>query len=101
MDAYKIALNVTSRKELNRLYHFLVKNNFPIIPSPRYPQVQEVEKNLAKVVFIVSSRGLKILEQGGYPVEIVKDFSDEIDPRDYVSKTNRFKAQLEKLKKSS
>ncbi len=100
MDAYKIKLNVTSRKELNRLYQFLVKNNFPIIPNSKYPQVQAVDKNLATVIFIVSSRGLKILEQGGYPVEIINDFSDEVDPREYVSKTNRFKAQLETLKQS-
>ena len=100
MDAYKLLLKVTSKKELKNLLKYLLKNNFPIDPCSNYPQIREVEKNLAEVVFIASSRGLKKLEEGGYKYEIVKDYSDEVDPREYVSKTNRFKAQLEKLKKS-
>ena len=100
MDAYKISLNVTSRKESKSLYHFFVKNHFPIDPCSPYPRIRQVEKNLAEVVLLVSSRHLKKLEEGGYRFEIVKDFSEEVDPREYVSKTNRFKAQLEKLKQS-
>jgi hypothetical protein len=100
MDAYKILLKVTSKKELNNLLNFLHKNHFPIDPCSNYPQIHEVDKNLAEVVFLASSRDLKKLEEGGYKYEIVKDYSDEVDPREYVSKTNRFKAQLGKLKKS-
>jgi hypothetical protein len=100
MDAYKILLKVTSKKEFKNLFNFLVKNHFPIDPCSNYPQIREVEKNLAEVVFLASSTGLKKLEKGGFTYEIVKDYSDAVDPREYVSKTNRFKAQLEKLKKS-
>ncbi len=100
MDAYKVLLRVSSRNELKNLLNFLVKNHFPIDPCSKFPQVREVEKNMAEVVFPVSSRGLKKLQEGGYAYEIVKDYSDAVDPREYVSKTNRFKAQLEKLKNS-
>jgi len=77
-----------------------VKNYFPIDPCSHYPQIRKVEKNLAEVVILASSTDLKKLEDGGYTYEIVKDYSEEVDPREYVSKTNRFKAQLEKLKQS-
>ena len=100
MDAYKISLNVTSKKEFKNLLKFLVKNHFSIDPSSHYSQIREVEKNVVEVVILTSSTGLKKLEDGGYSYEIEKDFSDEVDPREYVSKTNRFKAQLEKLKQS-
>lgn len=100
MDAYKISLNVTSPKELKNLINFFVKNYFPIDPCSDYPQIREIEKNLAEVVILASSTDLKKLEDGGYNYEIVKDYSEEVDPREYVSKTNRFKAQLEKLKQS-
>ena len=100
MDAYKISLNVTSKKEFKNLLSFLVKNHFSIDPCSRYPQFREVEKNLVEVVILTSSTGLKKLEDGGYAYDIVKDFSDEVDPREFVSRTNRFKAQLEKLKPS-
>ena len=100
MDAYQILLKVTSKKELNNLLNFLLKNHFPIDPCANNPQIREVDKNLAEVVFFASSRDLKKLKEGGYSYEIVKDFSDQVDPREYVSKTNRFKGQLEQLKKS-
>ena len=100
MDAYKISLNVTSKKEFKKLLNFLVKNHFSIDPCSHYPQIREVKKNVVQVVILTSSTGLKKLADGGYSYEIVKDFSDEVDPREYVSKTNRFKAQLEKLKQS-
>ena len=100
MDAYQILLQVTSRKELKRLLNFLQEKHFPIDPCSNNPQIREVDKNLAEVVFFASSKHLKQLEEGGYKYEIVKDYSDETDPREYVSKTNRFKEQLEKLKKS-
>ena len=100
MDAFKILLKVTSKKELKSLLNFLHKNYFPIDPCSHYPPIREVEKNLAEVVILGSSTDLKKLEKGGYTYEIVKDYSEEADPREYVSKTNRFKAQLEKLKKS-
>jgi hypothetical protein len=100
MDAYKISLNVKSKKELKNLLNFLVKNHFPLDPCSHYPQIREVDKNVVEVVILTSSTGLKKLEDGGYTYEIVKDYSEEVDPREYVSKTNRFKAQLEKLKQS-
>ena len=100
MDAYKISLKVTSKKELKSLTHFLVKNHFPIDPCSHYPQFREVEKDLIEVVLLASSRYLNKFEEGGYTYEILKDYSDEVDPREYVSKTNRFKAELEKLKQS-
>lgn len=100
MDAYKISLKTTSEKEFKNLLNFLVKNHFPFDPCSRYPQMREVEKNVAEVVILTSSTGLKKLEEGGYSYEIVKDFTDEVDPREYVSKTNRFKAELEKLKQT-
>ncbi|MBW2482548.1 MAG: hypothetical protein JRF38_21375 [Deltaproteobacteria bacterium] len=100
MDAYKISLKVTSKKEFKNLLNFFVKNHFSFDPCSRYPQIREVEKNVAEVVIVAGSTGLKKLEDGGYSYEIVKDFSDEVDPREFVSKTNRFKAQLEKLKQS-
>jgi hypothetical protein len=100
MDAFKILLKVTSKKEFKDLFDFLLKNHFPMDPCSHYPQIREVEKNLTEVVFLASSTDLKKLEEGNYKYEIAKDYSEEVDPREYVSKTNRFKAQLEKLKKS-
>lgn len=100
MDAYKISLKITSKKELKNLINFLVKKHFPIEPHSDNPKIREMAKNLVEVVLLVSSRNLNKLEEGGYSYEIVKDYSDEVDPREYVSKTNRFKAQLEELKKS-
>ena len=99
MDAYKVKLKVTSNKELQGLLNYLWQNNFPLDPCSRHPKVREVDKDLAEVIFLVSSRGLQRLEKDGFTVEIVKDFSDEVDPREYVSKTNRFKAELEELRR--
>ena len=76
------------------------ENHFPLDPCSNPPQIREANKNLAEVVFFASSKNLEQLEEGGYKFDIVKDYSDDVDPREYVSKTNRFKEQLEKLKKS-
>ena len=76
------------------------RDQFDLLRMPHAPQIREIEKNLAEVVILASSTDLKKLEDGGYNYEIVKDYSEEVDPREYVSKTNRFKAQLEKLKQS-
>ena len=98
MDVYKIALQASSKEELKKIFDYIVRNYFRIDPCSGYPQIEEAGKDTFKVVLMASSANLKKLEEGDYEFEVVKDFTGDVDPREYVSKTNRFKAELDKLR---
>ncbi len=99
MNFKEIAIRIADRMELAATINLLTFYGVPINPSGGDPRV-EVQDDGSMLLFIYATPRIeKLLKQRNYEYDVIKDFASERDPREFVSKTNRFKKELEALKR--
>jgi hypothetical protein len=95
----EIAIRIADRMELAATINLLTLYGVPVDPWGGDPRV-EVQDDGSMLLFIYAIPRIEhLLKQRNYEYDVIKDFASERDPREFVSKTNRFKKELEALKR--
>ncbi len=99
MELFEVKVTTSNVEQMNKLFKYLLDWNLPPEDILHIGKGKATESKKTIFHFYVLPKNVEILQAEKFPVEIVLDLSKIPDPRSYVSKTNRFKDELERIKK--
>jgi hypothetical protein len=98
MNDLELGIRITSPHHLRELLAFLKTEHI----RPDYwcsgLRIEADAEGGRRLIVIGNENVRERIRSRGFDVKIVVDYSKQTDPRDYVSKGNRFEAQLARLR---
>jgi hypothetical protein len=98
MELWRIAIPVARGDDTRRLLALLRDLRVPMNPCAGEPRFESDNAGRRQLLVIVTARVQEQLRTAGRAFEVVRDLADVPDPRIYVSRTNRFAAELARLR---
>lgn len=98
MDLKQIAIPIGDRNDYTRLFRLLRELRLPMDPCAGDPRFDSDASGRQRLVVIVNPRIERALHDAGRAFEVVRDLADVRDPREFVSRTNRYAAELARLR---
>jgi hypothetical protein len=98
MDLKQIAIPIADRADQAALFRLLRELHVAMDPCAGDPRFDTDATGRRRLLIIVDPRIERALRDAGRAFEVVRDLADMRDPRDYVSRTNRYAAELARLR---
>lgn len=98
MELWHIAIPVADRDDARRLLALLHDLRVPMNPCSGDPRFELDQAGRRRLLVIATARVQEQLRSAGRAFDVIRDLSDVPDPRTYVSRTNRFAAELARLR---
>ncbi len=98
MDIREIAIRIESAKFLKVLMAVLQEIRVPLDPCAGDPRFEQDKDGQVQLHILAVPRVERELKERQYKFDVIKDFSDDTDPREYTSQVNRFESRLRELK---
>ena len=98
MSVYQLAVRLEGPKQLQELMRLFEEHHLPPDPWDEGLRIEPDAEGKDWLVVIATGAVRKELEEMGLTQRIERDFSEEPDPRQQVSRTNRFAEELERLR---
>jgi hypothetical protein len=98
MDLKQIAIPIGERNDYVELFRLLRELRVPMDPCAGEPRFDADASGRQRLIVIVDPRIERALREAGRSFEVVRDLADVRDPREFVSRTNRYAAELARLR---
>lgn len=98
MELWRIAIPVRDNADARRLVSLLRELHVPMDPCSGDPHWETDSAGVLRLQVIVTARMQEQLREAGRTFEVTRDFADVPDPRQSVSRTNRFADELARLR---
>lgn len=98
MDIKEIAIPVDSYKLLRQLILVLRELGVPLDPCSEEPLLKQDGQDQLRLHIIAIPRVEEELKLRNYKYDVIRDFVDAVDPREYTSRVNRYEETLLELR---
>ena len=98
MDLKQIAIPIGDRDDYAALFRLLRELHVAMDPCAGDPRFDTDAAGRQRLLIIVNPRTEQALRDAGRAFEVVRDLADMRDPREFVSRTNRYKDELARLR---
>lgn len=98
MELWLLAIPVADATDTRRLFALLHELRARMDPCAGDPRFETDREGRRRLLLLANARVVRQLGDAGRAFEVVRDFADTPDPRTYVSRTNRFAAELARLR---